>query len=280
MSSAKANNGLNASFKSLFSECTGAGLLRGANFSSRRAVPAGPSRRWQAALFFLLVSVLALLPLAGPPAARAAPNAEPVIEKTYDHGTLIEHTISTSEGPYRATLRLSQRRRAEGSPAIVHSWLSFHNGSSAGQPAMPISVFKALLTGLITAVQGRFGTELSLESLEAASFMGVREIEKQSILAFADFKPWLSYLETPEKFSQMEIHALVRDRWKTTGVFAPVAAVLAPLGYDAVFAGFEKLFVFSAEKCFFYRDLEDLGIRKTDRFPYPGTISFTLTPKR
>ena len=223
---------------------------------------------------------MALLSLNSPPVARAAPNAGPVIEKTFDHGTLIEHTVSTSQGPYQATLRLSQQRRAEGSPAIVHSWLSFRNEPSAGQPAMPISVLKALLTDLITALHGRFGTELSLESLGAASFMGVREIEKQSILAFADFKPWLRYLENPGRFSQMEIHALVRDRWKAMDVFAPVATVLAPLGYDAVFAGFEKLFVFSAEKCFFYRDLEDLGIRKTDRFPYPGTISFTLTPKR
>ncbi|BBO78086.1 hypothetical protein DSCW_55030 [Desulfosarcina widdelii] len=271
---------MNASFKSLFSECTRTDLLRGANFSSRRAVPAACRRRWQAVFLILLVTVTALLPLACPPVARAAPNAVPVIEKTFDHGTLIEHTISTSEGPYRATLRLSQRRRAEGSPAIVHSWLSFHIESSASHPAMPISVFEALLTDLITALHERFGTELSLESLGAASFMGVREIEKQSILAFADYKPWLRYLENPGGFSQMEIHALVGNRWKAMGVFAPVAAVLAPLGYDVVFAGFEKLFVFSAEKCFFYQDLEDLGIRKTDRFPYPGTISFTLTPKR
>jgi hypothetical protein len=223
---------------------------------------------------------MVLLSFACLPAARAAPNALPVIEKTFDHGTLIEHTVSASRGPYRATLRLSQRRRDEGSPSIVHSWLSFRNESSAGQPAMPTPVFEALLTDLIEALHGRFGTELRLESLGAANFMGVREIEKQSILAFADYEPWLRYLESPEKFSQMEIHNLVRERWKAMGVFAPVAAVLAPLGYDAIFSGFEKLFVFSLEKCSFYRDLEDLGIRKTDRVPYPGTISFTLTPKR
>lgn len=82
------------------------------------------------------------------------------------------------------------------------------------------------------------------------------------------------------RFIQMEIYTLVRDRWKAMGVFAPVAAVVAPLGYDAVFDGYEKLFVFSAEKCFFYWDSEDLGIRKTDRFPYPGTLFFTLKPKR
>jgi hypothetical protein len=228
----------------------------------------------------MLVPVMAFLPLACPPVARAAPNAMPVIEKTFDHGTLIEHIISTSDGPYRATLRLSQRRRTEGSPSIVHSMLSFRNESSTGQPAMPTPIFEVLLNDLIEALHGRFGTELSLESLGAASFMGVREIEKQSILVFADYEPWLRYLKHPEKFSQMEIHNLVRDRWKAMGVFAPVAAVLAPLGYDAVFADFEKLFVFSAEKCSFYRDMEDLGIRKTDRFPYPGTISFTLTPKR
>jgi len=274
----KANNGLNASAKIHLPDQAGT-ARRGPRFPSQRVVSAGARRRWQAVLFILLVPVMALLPLACPPVVRAAPNAGPVIEKTFDHGTLIEHTLSTSEGPYRATLRLSQRRRAEGSPAIVHSWLSFRNESSTGQPAMPISVFEALLNDLIPALHERFGTELRLESLGASSFMGVREIEKQSILAFADYKPWLRYLENPGGFSQMEIHALVRDRWKAMGVFAPVAAVLAPLGYDAIFAGFEKLFVFSAEKCFFYQDLEGLGIRRTDRFPYPGTISFTLTPK-
>jgi len=231
-------------------------------------------------VIIFLAPVMVLLPAACPPVTRAAPNAVPVVEKTFDHGTLLEHTISTSDGPYRATLRLSQRRRAEGSPSFAHSWLSFRNESSVGQPAMPTPVFNVLLTDLIEALHGRFGSELRLESLGAAGFMGVKEIEKQSILAFADYKPWLRYLENPQEFSQMEIHTLVRDRWKAMGVFAPAAAVLAPLGYDAVFGDFEKLFVFSAEKCSFYRDLEDLGIRKTDRFPYPGTISFTLTPKR
>jgi len=275
----KANNGLNASAIIHLPDHTGT-ARRAPGFPPRGVVPARARRQWQAALFILLVPVMTLLPLACPPAVRAAPNAGPAIEKTFDHGTLIEHTISTSQGPYRASLRLSQRRRAEGSPAIVHSWLSFRNEPSTDQPAMPLSVFEALLTDLITALHERFGTKLSLESIGAASFMGVREIEKQSILAFADYKPWLRYLENPEGFSQMEIHALVRDRWEAMGVFAPVAAVLAPLGYDAAFASFEKLFVFPAEKCFFYPDLEDLGIRRTDRFPYPGTISFTLTPKR
>ena len=51
---------------------------------------------------------------------------------------------------------------------------------------MPTPVFEVLLNDLIEALHGRFGTELSLESMEAASFMGVREIEKQSILVFAD----------------------------------------------------------------------------------------------
>ncbi|WP_319523561.1 hypothetical protein [uncultured Desulfosarcina sp.] len=271
---------MKASFESRLPGKTRTDLLRGATFSSRRAVPARSRMRWQAVLFILLAPAMALLPLPCPPVAQAAPLALPVIEKTFDYGTLIEHDISTSKGPYRATLRLSQRRRAEGSAFIVHSWLFLRIESPAGQPAMPIPVFNVLLTDLIEALHGRFGTELNIESLGAASFMGVGEIERQSILAFADYQPWLRYIENPGKFSQMEAHTLVRDRWQAMGVFAPVAAVLAPLGYDAVFADFEKLFVFSAEKCFFYQDLEDLGLRKTDRFPYPGTISFTLTPKR
>ena len=79
--------------------------------------------------------------------------------------------------------------------------------------------------------------------------------------------------------SQAQIYTIVQDRWKTTGVFSAITNAFAPLGYEATFSGFEKLFVFPAEKCSFYPELEDLGIHRVDRFPYPGTISFTLIPK-
>jgi hypothetical protein len=72
---------------------------------------------------------------------------------------------------------------------------------------------------------------------------------------------------------------MITDRWKSGGVFTPVEMAFAPLGYQAAFTGFEKLFVFPAQKCSFYPELEAIGIQQSDRFPYPGTISFTLTPK-
>jgi hypothetical protein len=81
-----------------------------------------------------------------------------------------------------------------------------------------------------------------------------------------------------DSFSQQEIYAIVRDRWTSSGVFTPVETAFASLGYRASFAGFEKLFVFPAEKCSFYPELEALGIHRSDRFPYPGTVSFNLTP--
>jgi len=71
----------------------------------------------------------------------------------------------------------------------------------------------------------------------------------------------------------------VQERWELSGVFSAITDAFAPLGYDAAFSDFEKLFVFPAEKCSFYPELEDLGIHRRDRFPYPGTISFTLIPK-
>ena len=102
---------------------------------------------------------------------------------------------------------------------------------------------------------------------------------QKGILAFNDYNRWEQYLNNPSAFNQLQIYTIARDRWKATGAFSSIIDVFAPLGYDATFSGFEKLFVFPAEKCSFYPELEDLGIRKTDRFPYPGTISFTLTPK-
>ncbi len=87
-------------------------------------------------------------------------------------------------------------------------------------------------------------------------------------------------LAKPNAFSQQEIDAIVEERWTSSGVFTLIETALASLGYRATFAGFEKLFVFPAEKCSFYPELEALGIHRSDRFPYPGSVSFNLTPNR
>lgn len=200
------------------------------------------------------------------------------IEKTFDFGTLIEHTVTVEYGPYRATLRLSQRRASEGSSTILDAHLNYSSATTNDTPQMTVSVFESLLADMMNAIYGQFGTDLKLNSLVAAGYMGIKEVEKRAILAFDAFAPWEAYLKTPQQYPQQQIHAMVNDRWRAEGVFDAISAAFAPLGYRAVFAGFEKLFVFPAEKCSFYPELEDLGIRKTDRFPYPGIIAFTLMP--
>lgn len=230
------------------------------------------------AAFFLTI---ALVGLSDPcsPIAHASGNQPVEIKKTFDYGTLIEHTVSVQQGDHRASMRLSQRRQTAGSVVIDSAHLTFYPGTPAEMPQLTAPVVENLLADMMNALYGRLGNDLKLRGLGTDGFMGIKEVEKKGILAFDGYAPWQTYLENPKAFSQRQIHAIVRDRWKAKGVFRPISTAFAPLGYDAIFTGFEKLFVFPAGKCSFYPELEDLGIRKTDRFPYPGTISFSLTPK-
>ena len=229
---------------------------------------------------FLFALSFPFLPLLGNSAAHATAGMPAEIEKTFDYGTLIEYNVSVEKGIHRVSMRLSQRREVEGSVSIVSAHLTFHPGTEMGKPLLTVPIFESLLADMMNALFGRFGSDLKLESLGAGRFMGIKEVEKIAIQAFNGFAPWEQYVKNPQGFSQHQIHEIVRDRWKATGVFSAITNAFAPLGYNATFIGFEKLFVFPAEKCSFYPELEDLGIRKTDRFPYPGTISFTLTPKQ
>jgi hypothetical protein len=213
------------------------------------------------------------------PAAHAATDMPAEIEKTFDFGTRIEHTVSVQKGFHRVSMQLSQRREAEGSVRILSAHLTFHPGTEVGKPLLTVPIFESLLADMMNALYGRFGPELKLESLGAGSFMGIKEVEKKSILAFSGYSPWEQYIKTPMRFSQRQVYDIVRDRWEAAGVFSAITEAFAPLGYAATFSGFEKLFVFPAEKCSFYPEMEDLGIRKMDQFPYPGTISFSLTPR-
>ena len=225
-----------------------------------------------------LTMVFGLLGLTGIPGAHAADDIPVTVAKTFEYATLIEHTLTAQRGPFQAALHLRQRRLAEDSPTIIRSTLAYQYDTDEASTAMPAEVFDALLTDLTKALHEHFGSDLKLESLVSGGFLGVKAIEKRSLLAFADYQPWQRYLKNPNEFSQLEIHTLVRKKWATAGVFAPVAAALAPLGYTATFSGFEKLFVFPAEKCSFYPEMALLGIRASERFPYPGSVSFTLAP--
>jgi hypothetical protein len=231
--------------------------------------------------FFISLLALALVYLPDPcsPVAHAATDMPAEIEKTFDFGTLIEHTVSVQRGAHRVSLRLSQRRETEGSVSIVGAHLTFYPDTEPSTPLLTVPIFESLLADMMNALYGRFGADLKLDSLGAGSFMGIKEVEKKSILAFNGYPPWEQYLNDPGAFSQPRIYTIVQDRWKITGVFSAITDAFAPLGYEATLSGFEKLFVFPAEKCSFYPELEDLGIHRMDRFPYPGTISFTLIPK-
>ncbi|WP_372678495.1 hypothetical protein [Desulfosarcina sp.] len=231
--------------------------------------------------FFISLLAFALVCLTNPcsPVAHAAPDLPAEIEKTFDLGTLIEHTVSVQRGAHRVSLRLSQRRASEDSVSIVGAHLAFYPNTEPGTPLLTVPIFESLLAEMMNALYGRFGADLKLDSLGAGSFMGIKEMEKKSILAFNGYAPWEQYLTDPDAFSQDQIYAIVQDRWKISGVFSAVTDAFAQMGYDATFSSFEKLFVFPAERCSFYPELEDLGIHRMDRFPYPGTISFSLTPK-
>ena len=261
-------------------ELPSSGHFRGASPSPWWTAGGPLSVAWRLGLAIFLVVASGFLSLAGTLAAHASEGPAPIIVKTFDYGTLVEHTISARRGPYQASLHLGQRRQSEGSPEIVASELTYQYESGDGHPAMPVSVFEPLLADLIRAMHARFGADLKLGSLVSGGFMGVKEIEKRSILAFAGYAPWQRYLKNPRRFSQLEIYTLVKNKWATAGVFTPATTAFAPLGYTVTFSGFEKLFVFPAGKCSFYPELEPLGIQAADLFPYPGSISFTATPKR
>ncbi len=209
----------------------------------------------------------------------AAGDSPPAIEKTFDVGTTVEHTVTMRKGIHRIALRLSQHRTTAGAPAIASAHLDVIPDTSPGSPLLTAPVFEALLTDMMNALHARLGADLKLTSLGAGGFMGIKALEKQSILAFNGFAPWRRYLDDPGSFSQQRIHAIVAARWRSAGVFDAVTDTFARLGYRAEFSGFEKLFVFPAEKCSFYAELEALGIGPRDRFPYPGVIAFTLAPK-
>ena len=137
-------------------------------------------------------------------------------------------------------------------------------------------IFDALLADLMHALHAHIGADTSPDHLVASRFMGIQAMEQKSILAFYGYPPWTQYLDNPHAFSQLQIHTVVRERWIETDVFSAITNAFAALGYTARFSGFEKLFVIPAGTCSFYPELKKLGIRQTDRFPYPGSIAFSL----
>jgi hypothetical protein len=140
--------------------------------------------------------------------------------------------------------------------------------------------FDAVFGELMRALRDALGPDLALESLGSGGFLGTGEMEKSSALAFRDFAPWATYLEDPTTYTQWKIHEIVLERWRDAKVFEPVVAALDRAGYEAELSGFEKLFVFRADESKIYPELEALDIPGSQRFPYPGTIAFSIKSRR
>jgi len=202
------------------------------------------------------------------------------IEKTFDQGTLVTHTLKLINPTDTVSLHLSQRRTVEGAATIQYADLVFRHAAAEAAPPMTQSEFDAIFGELMRAVQGAFGPDLALESFGSSGFLGVKEIEKNSALAFRNFAPWATYLENPTAFTQWQSHEMVLERWKAAKVFEPVVAALRRAGYDAELSGFEKLFVFKADESKIRPELEALGIPGSQKLPYPGTIAFTIKARR
>jgi len=202
------------------------------------------------------------------------------MEKTFDHGTLIEHTLTRVSPPHTVSLRVSQRRTAESSGTIEQTDLAFGHQAPADAPSMTRAAFQALFAELMTAFQDKFGSERVPDSLVSGGFLGVAEMEINSAQAFRDFAPWAGDRDDPGATPQWQIHAIVLERWQTAGVFEPVIAALTRAGYVAELSGFEKLFVFKASELKTRSELEALGIPGGQKLPHPGTIAFTIKARR
>jgi hypothetical protein len=211
-------------------------------------------------------------------AAVGSPSVK--IEKTFDQGTLIEHTLTMVHPPHTVSLHVSQRRTAEGSETIAHTYLAFRHEAPEDAALMTRVEFETAFAQLMTAFQDAFGAGQVPDSLGSGGFLGVGEMEKNSALAFRDFASWEAYLDNPAAFTQWQIHAVVLERWKAAKVFEPVIAALARAGYVAELSGFEKLFVFKASELKTGPELQALGIPGRQKYPYPGMIAFTIKARR
>lgn len=235
---------------------------------------------------FLMTGILGLIILSiigfnHGAAADESGSAQPVqIEKTFDQGTLITHTLKLDRPPHTLSLYVSQRRTAEGSEDIAHTHLGFSHKTAEEAAPMTMAEFETFFAELMTALREKFGPGMAPKSLGSGDFMGVGAMEKRSALAFRDFEPWATYLENPAAFTQWKIYEIVLERWKTAKVFEPVVAALAQAGYESELSGFEKLFVFKAKESKIYPELEALGIPESQKFPYPGTIAFTIKVRK
>jgi hypothetical protein len=211
---------------------------------------------------------------AGPP---AEPRVAVQIKKTFDYGTLIEHTLTAAFDGHTVVAIYSQRRSAQGSNRIESAGLSYRPYASGSKP-LDQHAQQALLTEIIHRLEARFKEGLKLTYFISSGYLNAQGTVYQNLMAFHEYAPWIEYLNSPapQDIAQHKTYAMVVQRWKEKGVYADVIELFNDLGYALELEGFEKLFVQRADAFAGYAQLQPQGVLPQERFPYPGSIQFSV----
>lgn len=224
---------------------------------------------------FLLIPMLVILPCNI--AFCTDENISIEVEKTFDHGTLIDHRITAGDSDNTVVMIFSQRRRGEGSNQITESFLSFRPQRRTDNRPFRLDETRVFITKILQTLHDKFGEDLKLTSMTGSGFLNVHEIQGKNLRAFAGHAPWQAYLKAnPQQYSQHDAHKMVVHRWKQKHVYADMIRIFQSAGYTLELSGFEKLFVQRADKFGCYTQIKPTTIKPTDRFPYPGMVHFTI----
>ncbi len=224
-------------------------------------------------LFFIFLFIVCGLNVEGEVPKKISVN----IKKSFDFGTLIDHDITVTQNTeIKASIRFSQRRKKEGAEEIANSFLSYNYAPLKDTGFLTIDEQRFYIGKIMRAIHEKFGNDLKIESLMSSRYLGVKETEKRAIQAFKDFGDWKKYLKDKTIYTQHEIYDIIQHRLREKKVFSDIIDLFHELGYSIDFSGFEKLFILNAGECPFYSELETLGIKKEDKFPYPGMVYFSV----
>lgn len=200
---------------------------------------------------------------------------------TFDAGTLIEHTLTATCGQHTICAIYQQRRSGEGSNQIAHAGLSYRPHASNATP-LSHETQQMILAAIINLLESKFQNNLKLTYFISSGFLNAKAPIHQNFLAFQHYTPWTDYLNsaTPHLIPQHKTHAMVVARWKEKGVYTDIIEHFYGLGYELKLEGFEKLFVQRADAFAGDAQLRPAGIKPQERFPYPGSIQFSIHEKK
>ena len=223
--------------------------------------------------FFVL---LLLVSVSVTKAFSASADISIAVEKTFDHGTLIDHKITARDANNTVTVIYSQRRRHDGSDQIAKAFLTFRPQRRSDNRPHNNDEVRLLLKKILQTMHGKFGKNMKLVSMTASGFLNICEIQTNNLKAFSDHEPWRAYMKSdPKQYSQYQAHKMVVDRWRETKVYDPIIRIFASTGYTLELSGFEKLFVQRTDQ--FGCIPQNLpSITPNSRFPYPGMVHFNI----